>query len=183
MFATVLNRFTEEMFKNGTAEGGAYDRATISYVICWALRSCCGGADREMLLGMLLKNEVCNYFEAGVALEMLVKNGMVTETPSGRVVLTEKGLENINILKGEIPKNLREIAERESSRLLPTDDVTANITECDGRFAVDFAVRSDGKNLIELRIYTQTVEEAFTLRSSVCNNPGKFRKAVFNAVT
>lgn len=105
-----------DAFTGGVEPGGLWSKSDIRILLCYILSSVNGPLDRESLSGIIQGKGLANYFETGDALDALVRQGSVTETPEGFTV-TAAGREIAANLDATLPLSVRDKALEAALRL------------------------------------------------------------------
>ncbi len=106
-----------DAFSAGVEPGGLYSSQEIKILICYMLAGAGEPMPREAVLEILSGGGMANFFEAGAALEELMRLGHLNEA-DGLLTLTEDGRQAAGTLSGMIPYTLRERSVRAALHLL-----------------------------------------------------------------
>ena len=98
--------------------GGLYSSQEIKILICYMLAGVDEPLPRQSVLEILTAGGMANFFEAGAAIDELIRLHNLTEGEDGRLCLTEDGRQAASTLAGMIPFTLRERSVQAALRLL-----------------------------------------------------------------
>ena len=99
-----------EAFTAGVKPGGLTDDTQIRILLCYLIKTA-GPLTRDTLQGALLQEQLVNYFEFADALAEVQKQGLVTCTDE-QYSITDKGASVASTLAHDLPRTVREIANR-----------------------------------------------------------------------
>ena len=97
-----------DAFSAGVEPGGLYSSQEIKILICYMLAGVDEPLPRQSVLEIIAAGGMANFFEAGAAIDELIRLHNLTEGEDGRLYLTEDGRQAASTLSGMIPFTLRE---------------------------------------------------------------------------
>ena len=105
-------------FSSGVEPGGLYSSQEIKILICYMLAGVDEPLPRQSVLEIIATGGMANFFEAGAAIDELIRLHNLTEGEDGRLYLTEDGRQAASTLSGMIPFTLRERSVQAALKLL-----------------------------------------------------------------
>jgi len=180
----------EDAFTAGIRPGGLTKESEVRILICHILAAAGEPLSFDLLTEVVLADEAANYFEFANAASALAGLGCV-DTFRGRdgelvYSLTDKGREADETLARELPaairdrsaENVRELMKRR--RIEKENEVS--IDEAEGGFSVRMRVTDIGADLMELRLFMPTFEQAQKVKERFLSDPAAAYKAVLSAL-
>lgn len=143
-----------DAFSAGVEPGGLYSSQEIKILICYMLDGAGEPLARQAVLDILTAGGMANYFEAGAAMDELIRMGQLEESADGCLAPTDMGRQTASTLSGRIPFTLRERSLKAAMQLL-----TRIRRERENRVTVEPADHG--------RMVTCTIEDADTPLLSV----------------
>lgn len=107
-----------DAFSAGVEPGGLYSSQEIKILICYMLAGVDEPLPRQSVLEIIAAGGMANFFEAGAAIDELIRLHNLTEGEDGRLYLTEDGRQAASTLSGMIPFTLRERSVQAALKLL-----------------------------------------------------------------
>ncbi len=107
-----------DAFSAGVEPGGLYSSQEIKILICYMLAGVDEPLPRQSVLEIIATGGMANFFEAGAAIDELIRLHNLTEGEDGRLYLTEDGRQAASTLSGMIPFTLRERSVQAALKLL-----------------------------------------------------------------
>ena len=107
-----------DAFSAGVEPGGLYSSQEIKILICYMLAGVDEPLPRQSVLEIIAAGGMANFFEAGAAIDELIRLHTLTEGEDGRLYLTEDGRQAASTLSGMIPFTLRERSVQAALKLL-----------------------------------------------------------------
>ena len=107
-----------DAFSAGVEPGGLYSSQEIKILICYMLAGVDEPLPRQSVLEIIAAGGMANFFEAGAAIDELIRLHNLTEGEDGRLYLTEDGRQAAYTLSGMIPFTLRERSVQAALKLL-----------------------------------------------------------------
>ena len=107
-----------DAFSAGVEPGGLYSSQEIKILICYMLAGVEEPLTRQSVLEIITAGGMANFFEAGAAIDELIRLHNLTEAGDGRLSLTEDGRQAASTLSGMIPFTLRERSVQAALKLL-----------------------------------------------------------------
>ena len=107
-----------DAFSAGVEPGGLYSSQEIKILICYMLAGVDEPLPRQSVLEIIATGGMANFFEAGAAIDELIRLHNLTEGEAGRLYLTEDGRQAASTLSGMIPFTLRERSVQAALKLL-----------------------------------------------------------------
>ena len=107
-----------DAFSAGVEPGGLYSSQEIKILICDMLAGVDEPLPRQSVLEIIAAGGMANFFEAGAAIDELIRLHNLTEGEDGRLYLTEDGRQAASTLSGMIPFTLRERSVQAALKLL-----------------------------------------------------------------
>lgn len=108
----------QDAFSAGVEPGGLYSSQEIKILICYMLAGVDEPLPRQSVLEIIAAGGMANFFEAGAAIDELIRLHNLTEGEDGRLYLTEDGRQAASTLSGMIPFTLRERSVQAALKLL-----------------------------------------------------------------
>lgn len=108
----------QDAFSAGVEPGGLYSSQEIKILICYMLAGVDEPLPRQSVLEIIATGGMANFFEAGAAIDELIRLHNLTEGEDGRLYLTEDGRQAASTLSGMIPFTLRERSVQAALKLL-----------------------------------------------------------------
>ena len=81
----------QDAFSAGVEPGGLYSSQEIKILICYMLAGVDEPLPRQSVLEIIATGGMANFFEAGAAIDELIRLHNLTEGEDGRLYLTEDG--------------------------------------------------------------------------------------------
>ena len=107
-----------DAFSAGVEPGGLYSSQEIKILICYMLAGVDEPLPRQSVLEIIAAGGMAHFFEAGAAIDELIRLHNLTEGEDGRLYLTEDGRQAASTLSGMIPFTLRERSVQAALKLL-----------------------------------------------------------------
>ena len=107
-----------DAFSAGVEPGGVDSSQEIKILICYMLAGVDEPLPRQSVLEIIAAGGMANFFEAGAAIDELIRLHNLTEGEDGRLYLTEDGRQAASTLSGMIPFTLRERSVQAALKLL-----------------------------------------------------------------
>ena len=107
-----------DAFSAGVEPGGLYSSQEIKILICYMLAGVNEPLTRQSVLEILTADGMANFFEAGAAIDDLIRRQNLTEDETGLLYLTAEGRQAASTLSGMIPFTLRERSVKAALKLL-----------------------------------------------------------------
>lgn len=107
-----------DAFSAGVEPGGLYSSQEIKILICYMLAGVGEPLPRHCVLEILSGNGMANFFEAGAAVDELIRVRHLQEDDQGLLHLTSEGRQAADTLVGMIPYTLRERSVKAAVQLL-----------------------------------------------------------------
>lgn len=107
-----------DAFSAGVEPGGLYSSQEIKILICYMLAGVNESLTRQSVLEILTADGMANFFEAGAAIDDLIRRQNLTEDETGLLHLTAEGRQAASTLSGMIPFTLRERSVKAALKLL-----------------------------------------------------------------
>ena len=107
-----------DAFSAGVEPGGLYSSQEIKILICYMLAGVDEPLPRQSVLEIIAAGGMANFFEAGAAIDELIRLHNLTEGEDGWLYLTEDGRQAASTLSGMIPFTLRERSVQAALKLL-----------------------------------------------------------------
>lgn len=107
-----------DAFSAGVEPGGLYSSQEIKILICYMLAGVNEPLTRQSVLEILTADGMANFFEAGAAIDDLIRRQNLTEDETGLLHLTAEGRQAASTLSGMIPFTLRERSVKAALKLL-----------------------------------------------------------------
>ena len=139
---------------------------------------------------ILLKENLVNYFELNNSFSELVELDQINEIDiDGKKAyyITNKGLNNLDILMLELPKTIREkvagkvsLLEAQKKRL---EKNKATSIKVDDGYIVKLEILDIGSNLLTVELFAPDKTSASALEKSFLNNPKLLYQTVISSLT
>ena len=107
-----------DAFSAGVEPGGLYSSQEIKILICYMLAGVGEPLPRHSVLEILSGNGMANFFEAGAAVDELIRVKHLREDDAGLLYLTGEGRQAADTRVGMIPYTLRERSVKAAVQLL-----------------------------------------------------------------
>ncbi len=106
-----------DAFSAGVKPGGLFSYQEIKILICYMLMGIPAPLPRKAILDIISGEEMANFFEAGAAIDELIRQNHLEERDD-ELLLTETGKQVATTLSSRIPYTLREQSIKAALKLL-----------------------------------------------------------------
>lgn len=180
----------EEAFTAGIRPGGVTGENKVRILICHILASAGEPLSFDLLTDAVLADEVANYFEFAGAATALAGLDCVRafRGAGGELVyeLTDKGREVAATLSHELPPAVRERAGENVRALIKRRRIEkenlAAIDKVEDGYTVHMRVTDIGADLMELRLFMPTFEQAQKAKARFLADPASAYRHVLTAL-
>ena len=179
-----------EAFTAGIRPGGLTEENQVRILVCHILGNAEGGLSFDQLTEIVLSDEMANYFEFAEALGALTEISCV-EVEKNRegenvYLLTDKGREAVSVLARELPASIRERSaeltrQAQRRRRLAKENLAA-IDRAEEGYIVHMRVTDIGTDLMELRLFMPTFEQAQKVKARFLEDPATAYASVLAAL-
>lgn len=136
--------------------GFIHDPLDVKLLVLYIMSRIAAPIDFATLTDLVLCDDGVDYFLYAQAVEELVNSGHLSKDESGLYAITEKGRTNSDIMESSLPSVIRGRCNRALARLNDalrrSQQVTATVTQREGRYQVELGLADDLGPLLQLTL-------------------------------
>jgi hypothetical protein len=176
-----------DTFAHGVEPGGLYNTNEIKILICYMLAGAGEPMPRQTVLDIIYGNGMANLFEAGAAIDELIRYDNIIESEDGSLSLTETGRQIADTLSGMIPLTLRERSVKSAIQMLTRirreRENTVTIEKLDKGCNVTCTINDQHSPLLSITLRVADTLQAQIIKENFLNDPVLFYRSVLSALT
>lgn len=146
----------EHAFTAGVRPGGLTTSLEIRILLCYLIKNASAPVSQDELESALLGEELVNYFELASNLSELCSQKLIAEE-GGRYTLLPAGRDVADTLASDVPRSVREAAERAVMRAQQFTRKSAqhkvDISPCGSGYTVRCTITDMGVEMFSLALY------------------------------
>jgi hypothetical protein len=176
-----------DAFADGVEPGGLYNSHEIKILICYMLLGAGEPMHRQTVLDIIAGNGMANLFEAGAAIDELIKYNNIIEGEDDTLSLTETGEQIANTLSGMIPYTLRERSVKSAIQMLTRirreRENTVKIEKLDKGCNVTCTINDNNSPLLSFTLCVADQLQAQMIKENFLNDPVLLYRAMLAILT